>query len=64
MWPDDSMYYCGNTMTQEDLLCDTCRDGCNAGIAWAGEDKPGYHMKLEGVQLEGVQLGFHFTLER
>lgn len=22
--------YCSNPITQEDLLCDDCRDGCNA----------------------------------
>ena len=33
---------CGHEITQEDLLCDECRDGCNMAF---GNESKGFHTK-------------------
>lgn len=47
---------CGHAITQEDLLCDDCREGCNAAFGAVGMDSPGA-MKITGYR------GFHMRTE-
>jgi hypothetical protein len=36
---------CTTRMTQEDLLCDMCREGCNVAIGF-GDGEPAFHGKV------------------
>lgn len=45
---------CMSPVTQEDFLCDDCREGCNAAFGSA---------KWEGAEGEANYLGFHMKTE-
>jgi hypothetical protein len=51
-WPASP---CDATMTQEDLRCDACRDGCSlvtiGGGVFKPADQPSFHVKARGMRI-------------